>query len=82
MADHGFPRVNFLSLDVEGSEERVMQTVVHTIGKSPEDFPFDVVLVEADRHGAPERPAEGEDLRRILRSWDATSDEHRRCHQD
>ena len=44
--DAGFPAATFLSLDVEGGEEKVLQTV------RPEHdaFPFDVVMVEADRH--------------------------------
>lgn len=44
--DAGFPRVTFLSLDVEGGEEKVLQTV----RPEHDTFPFDVVMVEADRH--------------------------------
>jgi len=45
IADAGFPSATFLSLDVEGGEERVLQSV-----STREDaFPFDVVMVEADR---------------------------------
>ncbi|KAL1522316.1 hypothetical protein AB1Y20_017308 [Prymnesium parvum] len=47
MIDAGFPRVNFLTLDVEGAEEAVMNTVMRTVGTEA-DFPFDVVLVEVD----------------------------------
>ena len=42
----GFPKTTYLSLDVEGSEERVMNTVPN----AATSFPFDVVMVEADRH--------------------------------
>ena len=52
MADAGFPRANFLSLDVEGGEARVMGTVLEVVGNSSENFPFDVVMAEADRHSA------------------------------
>ncbi|KAL1522052.1 hypothetical protein AB1Y20_021697 [Prymnesium parvum] len=47
MIEAGFPRVNFLSLDVEGAEEVVMKTVMRTAG-TEDDFPFDVVMVEID----------------------------------
>ena len=56
-------RVNFLSLDVEGGEERVLQTVVKDM-KSPDDFPFDVVLVEADGYD----PQKDERVRSMLRA--------------
>ena len=46
MANAGYPRVNFLSLDVEGGEE----TVLLTTGKTMDTFQFDVVMVEADRN--------------------------------
>ena len=46
IADAGFPQANFLSLDVEGGEEKVVQT----LSKDLHSFPFDVVMVEADRH--------------------------------
>ena len=46
IANHGYPHVTFLSLDVEGGEARVLQTTPHSLAA----FPFDVVMVEADRH--------------------------------
>ena len=46
IVDSGFPRANFLSLDVEGGEEKVLQTLSQDLSS----FPFDVVMVEADRH--------------------------------
>ena len=48
IADAGFPHVTFLSLDVEGGEERVLHTVAWQLGTAPGSFPFDVVMVEAD----------------------------------
>ena len=59
MEDAGLPRVNFLSLDVEGSEERVLQSVL----KSAASLPFDVVMVEADGM----TPAKDERVRGLLR---------------
>ena len=44
MADAGFPRANFLSLDVEGGEARVMGTVLEGVGNSSENFTIGVVL--------------------------------------
>jgi len=49
MADSGFPRVNFLSLDVEGHEELALHTALKN-GTHGVRFPFDVLLVEAERH--------------------------------
>ena len=46
MSDAGHPRATFLSLDVEGAEERVLQT----FNAFPGAFAFDVVMVEADHH--------------------------------
>lgn len=49
MTQQGFPRVTFLSLDVEGAEQLVLDTVIKH-GGTGDAFPFDVVLVEAERH--------------------------------
>lgn len=48
MADAGFARTTFLSLDVEGGEERVLQSVRRSPGPGA-SFPFDVIMVEMDR---------------------------------
>lgn len=49
MARAGFSTATYLALDVEGAEEIVLQTVVKTTTNTSA-FPFDVVMVEADRH--------------------------------
>lgn len=65
VAEVGFPHVNFLSLDVEGSEERVLQTVAWVHGFAPESFPFDVVMVEADHHNR----GKNERVKKMLLKW-------------
>lgn len=62
MAAAGYPRANYLSLDVEGHEELVLRTVVSDQSR-PEDFPFDVVLVEIDTTN----DAKNERVRSLLR---------------
>lgn len=62
MSDVGFPRATFLSLDVEGAEELVLKTVVAGAA-APADFPFDIVLVEAERTS----PDKNERVRGMLR---------------
>ena len=63
MASAGFPRVNFLSLDVEGAEELVLKTVNASLA-TEDAFPFDVVLVEAERSN----PSKNERVRAMLRA--------------
>jgi FkbM family methyltransferase len=65
VAEAGFPHVNFLSLDVEGSEERVLQTVAWLHGFALESFPFDVVMVEADHRNR----GKDERVKRMLLKW-------------
>jgi len=60
MADAGYPRTNFLSLDVEGGEARVLETFDTT----PGNFPFDAVLVEQDWNS----PQKNERVRTLLRA--------------
>lgn len=65
IADAGFPHVTFLSLDVEGGEERVLHTVAWQLGTAPGSFPFDVVMVEADRHNV----KKNERVKTMLKNW-------------
>ena len=59
MTRAGMPHVNFLSLDVEGQEETVLRTSIGTDGQ----LPFDIVLVECERH----TPAKNARVRTLLR---------------
>ena len=65
IADAGFPHATFLSLDVEGGEERVLHTVAWQLGTAPGSFPFDVVMVEADRHNV----KKNERVKTMLKNW-------------
>lgn len=66
MADAGFPRVNYLVLDVEGAEEIVLKTMQKRLSIS--ELPFDVILVEAERR----TPLKNERVRALLRSTGLT----------
>ena len=60
IASAGFPRANYLSLDVEGHEALALETVMAT---HADNFPFDVVLVEIDHRES----AKNERVRALLR---------------
>jgi FkbM family methyltransferase len=61
MSDAGFPRANYLVLDVEGAEEIVLKTMKWN---SSGELPFEVLLVEAERH----TQKKNERVRAMLRS--------------